>query len=294
MNNLSKMAFGIFAVLGMIAIPALAQGPATNPNGFPSGDHYNLNIIGKNSSFACPAQEFDDAGNPIYGNVVFVPEYGTGDILLKSGSGRKSAIATTLQVTDPCVTAIDGDPAEVLIPAAADGYWVYARALGKLTDNQYMRLEPGMVTVSPEVEHASTEADSELYLGYVTSNGFSSEFAGTITRLKGKHPAIPINELFEWSGDVCYSVDPFTFGLGEEGAYPPKDVCLLDANGDGKEDIVGYPDETTGLCAEGSLTNLYCQWYDTDWVFNIADFVNYLLGATNNYSKLVQIRLYPR
>ncbi len=290
MNNLSKMVFGVFAVLSMIAIPALAQGPATNPNGFPSGDHYNLNIIGKNSSFACPAQEYDDAGNPIYGNVVFVPEYGTGDILLKSGSGRKSAIATTLQVTDPCVTAIDGDPAEVLIPAAADGYWVYARALGKLTGNPYMRLEPGIVTVSSE-EDAVSE-DPLVYMGYVTSNGFSSEFDGTITRLKGKHPAIPINELFEWSGDVCYSVDPFTFGLGEEGEYPLKDVCLADANGDGVQDIVGYPE--AGVCAEGTLTSLYCRWYDTDWVFNIADFVNYLLGATNNYSKLVQIRLYPR
>jgi hypothetical protein len=41
-----------------------------------------------------------------YGNVVFTLEWGQGDIWLKSGKK-----ATTLQVTDACVTAFDGDAA---------------------------------------------------------------------------------------------------------------------------------------------------------------------------------------
>jgi hypothetical protein len=286
MKNMMSVSFFAIAILGLIAIPAFAQAPDLNPNGFPSGDHYNLNIIGKKAGFACPAQEYDDNGDPIYGNVVFVPEFGEGDIWLKSGSGRKSTGFTTLQVTDPCVTAFDSDAAEVQIPPAPDGYWVYARALGKLTDNPYMKLEPEILTVS------STD-DTLIYLGYVTSSGFYNALEGeTVTRVKGKHPAIPINSLFDWSGDVCYDVDPFTLGLGEEGDYALKDVCLADTNADGRMEIVGYPE--TGVCALGTASSLYCHWYDSNWVFNIADFVNYLLGTDNTGSKLVQIRLYPR
>jgi hypothetical protein len=286
MKNTAIKGLMAIAIWGIIILPAFAQAPPTNPNGFPSGDHYNLNIIGKKATFSCPAQEYDAYGNPIYGNVVYVPEFGEGDIWLKSGSGRKSTGFAMLRVTDPCTSAIDGDAAEVQIPPAPDGYWVYARALGKLTDNPSMTLNPEILTVS------STD-DTLVYLGYVTSNGFYNASLGeTVTRLKGKHPAIPINSLFDWRGDVCYDVDPFTFGLGSEGDYQPQNVCLTDTNGDGVQEIVGYP--VDGVCAAGVLTSLYCHWYDTTWVFNIADFVNYLLGTSNDGSKLVQIRLYPR
>ena len=55
-------------------------------NGAPSGAHYNLNIIGKKDGFTCPEQEYDEFGDPIYGNVVFVPEDGEGiQILMESG-----------------------------------------------------------------------------------------------------------------------------------------------------------------------------------------------------------------
>jgi len=48
-------------------------------NGFPSGPHYNLNIIGKKDLFTCPPQELDTNGAPIYGNVIFVPEMTNGN-----------------------------------------------------------------------------------------------------------------------------------------------------------------------------------------------------------------------
>jgi hypothetical protein len=35
-------------------------------------EHSNLNILGKKDGFACE-QQYDDQGNPVYGNVVFVP-----------------------------------------------------------------------------------------------------------------------------------------------------------------------------------------------------------------------------
>jgi hypothetical protein len=286
MKTAARMSLLAVMVFGLMTSLAFAQsGPPTNPNGFPSGDHYNLNIIGKKvPGFVCPPIETDADGNPIYGNVVFVPEQGEGDIWLKSGSGRKATAFTTLQVTDPCVTDIDTDPAEVQIPALQDGYWVYARALGKLTDNPSMTIEPDILTVS------STD-DTLVYLGYVTSDGFYNALLGeTVTRVKGKHPAIPINTLFEWRGEVCYDVDPTTFGM--EG-YVQTDRCLADTNGDGVLEIVGQP--VSGVCSEGTLyTGLFCQSYDTSWVFNIADFVDYLWGIDNGGTKLVQIRFYPR
>ncbi len=289
MRNVASLSFMAVAILGLTMLPAFAQAPPTNPNGFPSGDHYNLNIVGKKAGFVCPSQEYDADGQPIYGNVVFVPEWGDGDIWLMSGSGRKSTGFSTLAVTDPCVTAIDSDPAEVQIPALPDGYWVYARALGKLIDDP---LNPLSMTISPGIVSVSSTDETLVYLGYVTSTGFYAAPSGvTITRIKGKHPAIPINTLFDWQGYVCYDVDPATFGL--TGYTNTTDQCLADTNGDGVQEIVGQP--VGGVCAEGTLTaGLWCKYYDTNWIFNIADFVNYLLGTTNDGSKLVQIRLYPR
>jgi hypothetical protein len=41
-------------------------------NGFPSGYHYNLNILGKQGHFTCPPPEYVD-GTQAYGNVIFIP-----------------------------------------------------------------------------------------------------------------------------------------------------------------------------------------------------------------------------
>jgi hypothetical protein len=40
-------------------------------NGFPSGYHYNLNILGKQDNFTCPQPEYVD-GMQVYGNVIFI------------------------------------------------------------------------------------------------------------------------------------------------------------------------------------------------------------------------------
>jgi hypothetical protein len=275
----------LLAVLLGVAVAAgavFAAAPPTNPNGFPSGEHYNLNLIGKKPCFDGCSVLDPVTLQPVYGNVVFVPENGQGDIWFQSGSGRKATGVTTLQVTDPCVTAFDSSPATVQLPALPDGYWVYARALGKLTDYPSMKIAPDLITVS------STD-DTLVYLGYVTANGFVNAAGTTVYRAKGKHPAVPISDLFEWQGDVCYDSD---LSATLDVAYTQKNVCLLDTNGDGWEDIVGYP--VAGVCAEGVLASLYCHNYDTAWVFNIADFVNYLWATDNHGTKLVQIRFYAR
>jgi len=95
MKRLTSFIALIFFIFG---ICGLVYASGENPNGFPSGAHYNLNIIGKKTGFVCPEQEYDIYQNPIYGNVVFVPEDGNGKIYLTSGKtgGRFS---TTTELT---------------------------------------------------------------------------------------------------------------------------------------------------------------------------------------------------
>ena len=97
-----------FAVLIISSDLAYATKPGedVNPNGFPSGPHYNLNIHGKKAEFTCPEQKYymeisvcpgdvcgeyvvgqlvetcsddftcSETSDPIYGNSIFVPENG--------------------------------------------------------------------------------------------------------------------------------------------------------------------------------------------------------------------------
>ena len=124
------LAIVLFASIGSVALAAKPQKNGagkdviTLSNGFPSGAHYNLNIHGKQESYNCVPYD------PAVGdhNVVNIPEYGEGTITYVSG--RKVKI-DTLTVFDACSETFDGDPAEVWLPYEAEGYYVFARALGK-------------------------------------------------------------------------------------------------------------------------------------------------------------------
>jgi len=56
------------------ALPAYATQPGqtVRPDGFPSGEHYHLNILGNKNRFVCE-QQYDYQGNPVCGNVFFAP-----------------------------------------------------------------------------------------------------------------------------------------------------------------------------------------------------------------------------
>jgi hypothetical protein len=259
---------------------------ANDNNGFPSGDHYNLNIIGKKDGFSGCTLEPDPV-TLLYGNVVFVPEWGEGDIWLQSGKvGGKASAITTLQVLDNCVSAFDTTKAVVQIPPNQNGYRVYARALAKPTDDPYMTITSSLLMVEDEV------GTPLLFLGTVTSNGFVSATGVTFTRSKGQSKAVPISEMFEWTGYVCYvtSFDPD----GEGTFYSLTPMCGIDTSNpiDGIVDQIALP--VDHACGEGTLMDLYCHHYDSPtWVFNIADFVTYLWSTDNNGLKLLQVRFYP-
>ena len=329
MAKISLSIMVIISITAFIMTPALATKPGetVNQNGFPSGPHYNLNIHGKKAEFNCPEQEYylkvtecicgqHQVGDlvevcdpqdtceltdiPIYGNSIFVPENGEGiEIYMQSGKvggkGKKAEALpqNELWAIDPCA-GFDGDGATIQLPPGE--YHVYARALAKPTDNPDM-------TVTPELFAAEDEYGNDLvYLGLLTDDGFQTE-SDTFTRKKGKSKAIPITGLFNWTGTVCYlempegySGTPTThccYDYEQDGVY---DYCCFDDDGSGSYeeqecsgDLRGF---VPGQCTEEITT--YCNDYLDTWIFNIADFVNYLWNADNNGLKLLQVRFYPR
>lgn len=257
-------------------------------NGFPSGPHYNLNIIGKKDLFTCPPQELDANGAPIYGNVIFVPEVTNTSvqdptqIVFESGlKGPKSnPTITELQVTDWCSGFSGTGSATLLLPKNDAGYDVYARALAKPTNSPNVMINPSLVWLQDEL------GVDLYYLGSLGSTNYFSWGTNTFYRLKGKSPGLDITPLFEYTGDICYLTMP------QDSTYIQKPLCGQDTNGDGiYENIVLNP----GTCPTGYVPiSGYCKTYNSTWVFNVADFVQYLWGLDNNGVKLLQIRFYPR
>ena len=152
-RNLLSSFLGLIAI-GLIAVSSFAGKPVDGDgiflgNGYPSGPHYNLNLIGKKDNFTCPAAKFEftldsacdgreqgdvivaescpDACNctqglQVFGNVIFMPrrtddssQPGTEDdkisILVESGrKGPKGKpTAAVLEVTDLCTESFPDD-----------------------------------------------------------------------------------------------------------------------------------------------------------------------------------------
>jgi hypothetical protein len=300
-----------------LSATATKPGNDTNPNGFPPGTHFNLNIHGKKASFTCPAPEYylrvtvdgnndGDLGNLVkvcdledtcvqtdtqaFGGSMFIPESGSRvTVYVESGKkGPKSAPATTvLEVTDWCSGFGDDTAVRFRLPANEDGYDVYARILAKPTDN------PSMTFIDPGLSYAEDETEIEgemVLIGRLYNGSFETPSEGfTFIRSKGKSTAQDITGLFTWTGYVYYNTDP--------GSATPTDFCAIDTNANGIIDAgdEAYLKEADVPCEEGyTQVTLYGVYHDSEWVFNIADFVEMFYGIDNKDSKLVQVRFYPR
>jgi hypothetical protein len=226
---------------------------------------------------------------PIYGKVIFVPENGGFEIYMESGKGKKAEAIPELQVTDPCGT--DGE-ATVQFPKCDAGYRVYARALGKPTGEPYYNM-----LSNPQLNVVQDDMGNYLiYLGELTDSGVvTADGDKFISRKKGKSRAIPITDLFEWTGYVCAFVDGTTIS----NTTP---VCWMDNNGDGTVnygDLFAMPDpdiaDNGGCLPDYTLVTdaLSCSYYEDTWMFNVAEFVQSVWGLDNNGMKLLQIRFYP-
>ncbi len=286
--------------MAVAACPALAGKPLDGGglpfgNGFPSGEHYNLNIIGKKADFGCPAAEVDASGNPVVGNVIFFPRVQGNDaitILVESGSkGPRGATGTTtLEVTDWCTEsfpdagAATGDGATFRLPANAGGYAVYARITGKPGDD-------GMPTVTfgeGELAYVEDEAGNDLILVGSFKDGTTTIYrTGEVTTTSGKgvRKATDITGLFQWSGLVCSVPDDLSLATTEL-------CCQTDTAGNYVDCQVP---ETAGVCpVDYQLVQATCTEYpEPTWVFNIADFVGYLWNLDTTGAYVVQLRFYP-
>jgi hypothetical protein len=316
---ITLLAFGLTAHAGK---PVDANGIPFG-NGFPSGPHYNLNIIGKKADFSCPAPEFIESVQ-VYGNVIFIPrDQGTDPItiLMESGTkGPKGAPGIAeLQVTDWCTEsfpdfgASKGDSAILRLPQNDNGYAVYARITGKPGDNG----EPS-ATIVPSLFYVEDEAGNDLILlGLVDRQGtatFSSDGmtlyrTSTDSTGKGVQRATNVTPLFEWTGEVCYVQADYDIYC--QGACTPLDLCCVDKDANGAYDLcnlltdVGVDPDLDGnlQCpvdyTDADGTFLYiavtaqCKSYDNEWVFNIADFVGYLWNIDTTGTYVIQVRFYP-
>jgi hypothetical protein len=277
----------IFVLTSLFFVTTALAGKGENGNGFPCGEHYNLNLISKNDDFTCPDEFAYPAETPDQ-NVIYIPVDNVDAIQIYIESGKKKDIDnyTEFKVTDWC--AVSGDSkAALMLPANQQGYAVYARAVGKLGEDLNLRIfDPNLDLVMDE------NLNNLLALGLITPDGVTSflQTSETIYRRKGKgNKSVEITDLFKWYGDICYFSDIDT------GTYK----CCIDTSDplDGIYDECVDPDIDTGSCPLGYVQeSVSCQTYeetDPTWVFNIADFVSAFWNVDNNGVKVLQIRFYP-
>lgn len=275
------------------------QNVIAKSNGFPSGPHFNLNIHGKKDSFTCDSTPG--------GGSVFVDEDGPATI--QYVTNRKSSV-TELTVLDPC--AVDGGTAKVQLPYEREGYYVFARILGKPNNGDSCADGdcPSSIILSPSVvmQACNDPGDPEFgdytdclwALGLIVGPNLYEagpeqyvRFDPEATKGKGKSKATDITRLFTYTGWV-YDASLDTSGPDgvPDGVVDAYDVPLdpWDANGDGSID------ESEFLAWQEAMAALdppLAQYYDSWWIFNIADLVVADQPVDNDGSKLLQVRFYP-
>lgn len=289
------------------AFAAKPQAVIERSNGFPSGAHFNLNIHGKKADYQC-----DPAAG---GGSVFVPLYG--DATIQYVSNKKSSV-TELIVLDPCAEAFDGDPIRVQLPSQEQGYYVFARILGKPNNGKSgnessIILYPNLVKqacnddpLNPDPNFGNyTSCDDALYaLGLIvgsnvygaTPQGFV-RFDPAATPGKGNSRGTDITSLFTYSGWAGNQTEFDTLDINDDGVLDGADVPLdlspyeptiwdYDADSSGVIDINEWLDFAADELGIGT-------YFHNEWILNIADLVVSEQPISNDGTKLLQIRFYP-
>jgi len=299
---------GTFAFLAFLALILVFQ---INPtmaaksmsviemsNGFPSGPHYNLNILGK-STFTCDGTEG--------GNSVFISEYVPSTITYVTNN--KSPVSELLAL-DKCGEAFDGNPAKVQLPYESQGYYVFASIKGKPNNGQddlesSVILSPNLVReacndtdpANPDFPYYTQCSDDTLLtLGLIVGNNVYEATDVGFVRFenqetsKGKSKAMDITDLFKYTG-WAFSA---SLDLNADGKIDLADVSLTydlvenGGNGDGDIDLPEFENWAWDQAADGLAT-----YYENEWILNIADLVLTDQTITNDGTKLLKVRFYP-
>jgi hypothetical protein len=282
-------------------------------NGFPSGDHFNLNIHGKQSDYT---------GDPSAGgNSVFIVEYGSSTI--QYVTNKKSSV-DVLTVLDPLAEVFDDDPALVQLPYESQGYYVFGRILAKpnngnlkpvssviLYPNQVVSACNDNVTANPDFPYYTECPDDPLFaLGLIVGpNLYTSEpegyvrFDPGITKGKGNSKATDITRLFTYTGWVVDSrLDTNGPDGVPDGTIDQFDIPIADYDGDAltapnqdynNDGLVNEVDMEAWLTDMAALESPMAWYYDGEWITNIADLVITEQGLQNDGTKLLQVRFYP-
>jgi hypothetical protein len=284
-------------------------------NGFPSGQHFNLNLHGRD-----PATY---TGTP-NGNAVVIAL--TGNSTIQYLSNKKNRNNTELTVLDSLAEnfAPDYDPAQVYLPynifdesdnttKSAEGYYVYGRILGppnKGSDGpSKILLTQNFVVAAANATDNTTDGwpfppfdpdDDLLGLGLVTTQGnlYVPTADGSFERFDpptddpnqkgkgqktGKSMGVEITDLFTWTGWVS---DNASLDMNNNGYLDPGDVPQdwIDINCDPIGNLA---------CFELWLTEVGAIKHTEAWIFDIADMV--ISGQTiiSDGTKNFQIRFYP-
>jgi hypothetical protein len=275
-QKMKKETFILLMTGVYVFLAAPSASAQVNPNGFPSGEHFNLNIISKKTDYHCSLAE-DEYGNPVYGNVIFVPEGEDVQIKMQSGKikGNKlSDLGDTLQVIDPCAGFLydttDDSAAILQLPPHNAGYSVFARMVGTPSGN--MEIEPGLDYVMDD------EGNYLWWYAGEVGQGFSCKDQTIDPHQKGsqgkgntgKSTAVDITCLFEWSGEVCY-LDPDLSGqsycgecIGWDALNPgecieyadceQRNLCCEECCDTGDDACCGMAGTCDGLCVDSELT----------------------------------------
>ena len=304
-----------FAIFVSGSVSTTTQGQDVNPNGFPKGEHFNLNIHGKKEVFECPIpysgpdyngeNHQGEYGSYVlvstdpeiyewkYDNSLFVPEADAQKeikILMESGKkdgkGSKNAsLASVLKVIDPCSSDFDNDAAAIQLPPNEKGYDVYIRALGKTTN------DPSFTITGGGLSYVEDEnGNILLYAGSMGEGWVESDPNNTVVRTKGQSKATDITSLFEFTGMVCYFDAPESY----DGTMS---LCCSfgDIDGDGFGEYYDCAVKEGDFCDIDKTEAMgYCVNYSNTWLFNIGVFVQYFCDVDNNGTKLIQVRFYPR
>ena len=291
-------------------------------NGFPSGQHFNLNIHGKDpETFICDATPG--------GKSVFVAEYGASTIQYVS---NKKASMYDLTVLDPCAMPDPyGDgvakvqlPYKVMVddtPTPAGGYYVFARILGKPNNGKTESASNIILYPNTVVEacndtdppnpgfgnYTECPEDPELMLGLIVGNNLYvpdpdeqvlRRFEDPTAKGKGKSKAVDITRLFTYTGWV---VDA-TLDANDDEVIDINDVPVADYDGNlatpddrdyNNDGSVDEADVEAWLTDMAALDPPMAWYFANEWIFNIADLVITEQGLMNDGTKLVQLRFYP-